>query len=159
MKLDLWSKLEEYRDRTLDTSFALSSRSLLETNKTALLRKSVKPPNGVSRSWLWQYREEDLIVDRNLPELTKVKFEQTSSLINRSNIIIAESDPIDLLAAFLAGVIRGANVFLCDPDWQKQEWQQVLSLVEPDFVFADREIKDLLLEVKGNNNNKIVSPS
>ena len=107
-----------------------------------------------------------VVIDRNtedegnLSKLIEVKLQEISFAINRScankpNLIIAESCPLNFLAAFLAGVIKGANVFLCDPDWQQQEWQQVLNLIEPDLVFAEQQIKDSILNRKGINTNKI----
>ena len=137
MKLDLWSNLKEY-----DAVNCLGDRN-----------------------WLWHYTEEDLIIDgnnnksQNLQKLTESKLQEISSFINKPNIIIAESHPVNLLAAFLAGVIKGANLFLCDPNWQQQEWQQVLSLIEPDLVFAQQETKDLLLGVRDSAVTKVMSPS
>ena len=33
-------------------------------------------------------------------------------------------------------------MFLCDRAWQQQEWQQVMSLAQPDLIFGDRSIAD-----------------
>ena len=118
MKLDLWSKLEEF-------------------------------------SQIKYIRDDgNQEISQDLRKLTRVKSQKISSVIGKSsnklNIIIAESHPIKLLAAFLAGVIQGADIFLCDPEWQLQEWQQVLDLVKPDFVFAEQKIQDLLFKLKSD---------
>lgn len=128
MKLDLWSKLESYCEDCL----------------------------------LWQYTPENILISdfsqkstNAFKQLTKVKLEQISSLSSKSldklNIIVAESNPLDFLATFLAGVIQGVNIFLCDCEWQKQEWQQVLKLVQPDLIFAKQDIKDLIFQLNLGN--------
>ena len=96
---------------------------------------------------------------QDLPELLEVRLKEIlfaidSFSINKPNIIIAESQPIDFLAIFLAGIIKDANIFLCDPNWQQQEWQQVLDLVQPDLVYAQQPIKDLVLKTQVINTNK-----
>lgn len=83
--------------------------------------------------------------------LIQDKLEQISATaVKRQTlvILIAESNPFKFIAAFLAGVIAEVNLFLCDPAWQQREWQQVLELVQPDLIFGDRNIKDLLTKLK-----------
>jgi o-succinylbenzoate---CoA ligase len=133
MKLDLWLKLEKYCEKSL----------------------------------IWDYPQENTLIinsqkenSQAFKELIKVKLEQISSLSSKSldklNIIVAESDPLNFLAAFLAGVIKGVNIFLCDCDWQQYEWLQVLKLVQPDLVFAEQQTKDLIWELnKLNISNQV----
>jgi O-succinylbenzoic acid--CoA ligase len=57
-------------------------------------------------------------------------------------IILAQSDPVHFLAGFIAACAASCPVFLCNPNWVKQEWQQVFELVQPDIIWSDRpEIK------------------
>ena len=124
MASELWSKLEEYKER----------------------------------NWLWHYTENGcLISDRDIKsfydlyELTAVKLKEISLFLdhsptNKANIIIAESHPIDLIAAFLAGTIKNTDIFLCDPGWQQQEWEQVSNLVQSDLIFSQQKIKDSVLK-------------
>jgi O-succinylbenzoic acid--CoA ligase len=51
-------------------------------------------------------------------------------------ILLAEQNPVRFLAAFLAAVAANCPVFLCNPNWVEQEWQQVFELVEPDLIFG-----------------------
>ena len=51
-------------------------------------------------------------------------------------VILAEKDSYKFLAAFLASVITKNPVFLANPDWKEQEWQQVLELVKPELVLG-----------------------
>lgn len=51
-------------------------------------------------------------------------------------ILLAESDPIRFLAGFIAACAAGCPVFLCNPNWVKQEWQQVFELVQPDLILG-----------------------
>ncbi|WP_413199125.1 2-succinylbenzoate--CoA ligase [Nostoc piscinale] len=51
-------------------------------------------------------------------------------------IIIAEREPVKFLASFLAACAANCPVFLCNPDWGTQEWEQVLTLVQPDIILG-----------------------
>ncbi|MGJ0604558.1 2-succinylbenzoate--CoA ligase [Cylindrospermopsis raciborskii] len=55
-------------------------------------------------------------------------------------IILAQRDPVKFLAGFIAGCAAECAVFLCNPDWEKNEWEQVWNLVKPDIIWGD-EIK------------------
>ncbi len=51
-------------------------------------------------------------------------------------IILAEREPVRFLASFIAACTANCPVFLCNPDWTKQEWQQVIDLVQPDIIWG-----------------------
>ncbi|MBD2447130.1 2-succinylbenzoate--CoA ligase [Nostoc sp. FACHB-152] len=51
-------------------------------------------------------------------------------------IILAEPEPVKFLASFLAACAANCPVFLCNPNWGTQEWQQVFELVQPDIVWG-----------------------
>ncbi len=53
----------------------------------------------------------------------------------RPKILLVQRDPIQFLVGFLAATATGCPVFLGNPDWAKQEWQQVFDLVQPDLVW------------------------
>jgi O-succinylbenzoic acid--CoA ligase len=55
-------------------------------------------------------------------------------------IILAERQPERFLAGFIAACAANCPVFLCNPDWGTQEWQQVFDLVQPDIIWRDGEI-------------------
>ncbi len=55
-------------------------------------------------------------------------------------IILAERLPERFLAGFIAACTANCQVFLCNPDWGTQEWQQVFDLVQPDIIWQDGEI-------------------
>lgn len=52
-------------------------------------------------------------------------------------ILLAESDPTRFLASFVAACAANCELFLCNPNWVEQEWQQVFELVEPDLVLGE----------------------
>ena len=64
-------------------------------------------------------------------------------------IFIAEKDPWKFLSFFWASVITETRVFLCNPDWKQQEWQQVFDLVKPDLILGNDYLKS------AQNNNSI----
>ncbi|WP_445630610.1 2-succinylbenzoate--CoA ligase [Nostoc sp. DSM 114167] len=51
-------------------------------------------------------------------------------------IILAEREPVRFLASFIAACAANCPVFLCNPDWGTQEWQQVFDLVQPDIIWG-----------------------
>ncbi len=52
-------------------------------------------------------------------------------------ILLAEREPVRFLAGFMAACAANCQVFLCNPDWGKQEWQEVFNLVQPDLILGD----------------------
>ncbi|MEM9271942.1 MAG: 2-succinylbenzoate--CoA ligase [Cyanobacteria bacterium P01_F01_bin.143] len=60
-----------------------------------------------------------------------------SKLKTRPQVILVEADPIKFITYFFAAIISGVNLFICDPHWQAQEWEQVFDLVKPDLVWGD----------------------
>ncbi len=63
-----------------------------------------------------------------------IKFKQEYSYLPK--IILNERQPIRFLASFIAACKANCPVFLCNPDWGKQEWQQVFDLVKPDIIWG-----------------------
>ncbi|NCR41889.1 MAG: 2-succinylbenzoate--CoA ligase [Microcystis aeruginosa W13-11] len=55
----------------------------------------------------------------------------------RLTILLCEGNPIKFLAIFLAAVRVKSCLFLANPDWKTNEWQQVFSLVQPDDIFGE----------------------
>ncbi|MEH2079589.1 MAG: 2-succinylbenzoate--CoA ligase [Nostoc sp.] len=51
-------------------------------------------------------------------------------------IILAEREPLRFLASFIAACAANCPIFLCNPDWGTQEWQQVFDLVKPDIILG-----------------------
>ena len=72
----------------------------------------------------------------------------SSEFSSKLNILIAEDDPVKLMSALLAGIIAKTNIFLCNPNWQQDEWHQVFNLVIPDTVFAAAKYQKLISLVK-----------
>ncbi|WP_414548014.1 2-succinylbenzoate--CoA ligase [Anabaena sp. CCY 0017] len=69
-----------------------------------------------------------------------LELQQQLTSANTLKIILAEREPVQFLAGFIAACACGCQVFLCNPDWGKQEWQEVLDLVKPDIIWG-KEIK------------------
>lgn len=51
-------------------------------------------------------------------------------------VLIAEREPWKFLAGFIAASAAGCPVFLSNPNWVKQEWQQVFEIVQPDLILG-----------------------
>ena len=52
-------------------------------------------------------------------------------------IMVAERDPVDFVAVLLAGICRGCDIFLANPDWKDFEWGQVSETTGFHRVFGD----------------------
>lgn len=59
-------------------------------------------------------------------------------------ILIAERDPLQFLASFFAACALNCRVYLGNPDWGSQEWQQVEQQCQPDFVIGIGEVRKTL---------------
>ncbi|MBE9128662.1 MULTISPECIES: 2-succinylbenzoate--CoA ligase [unclassified Coleofasciculus] len=73
----------------------------------------------------------------HLTEQLFQEFTQLSQGGTSPTILLAEPNPWRFLAAFLAAVAADCPVFLGNPNWVEQEWQQVFELVQPDLIWGD----------------------
>jgi len=75
----------------------------------------------------------------NLPSWLNNVFRINSATVAQRKapkILLAERNPVRFLAGFIAACAAGCPVFLCNPNWVRQEWQQVLELVQPDLILG-----------------------
>ncbi|MDH6097999.1 2-succinylbenzoate--CoA ligase [Anabaenopsis sp. FSS-46] len=99
---------------------------------------SIKPP----RFYLHQICKTDLLIGENNQQLQQVALElylelqQLTVSGNTAKIIVAEREPVKFIAGFLAACAASCPVFLCNPDWGQEEWEQVLDLVQPDIILG-----------------------
>ena len=63
-----------------------------------------------------------------------IKFQQKYSYLPK--IILNQRQPVYFLAGFIAACQAKSPIFLCNPDWGKQEWLQVFDLVKPDIIWG-----------------------
>ena len=82
---------------------------------------------GYDRQLFWQLTHE------SLTQILEIK--QKRSLL--PVILIAEANPGKFLAFFLASVAAKTQIFLGNPHWKQQEWQQVFTLVKPDLILGE----------------------
>ena len=70
---------------------------------------------------------------KQLLELARQSWQELASLADgdkRPNILLAESDPVRFLSSFIAAIAAECPVFLGNPGWAKEEWQQAMDLVQ-----------------------------
>ncbi|MBD2568372.1 2-succinylbenzoate--CoA ligase [Anabaena lutea] len=86
-----------------------------------------------NHDWLIGYDSQEFqqIANELYLELTQLSIKKTPP-----KIILAEREPVRFLAGFIAACAAKCSVFLCNPDWGKDEWQQVFNLVQPDIVWG-----------------------
>jgi O-succinylbenzoic acid--CoA ligase len=83
-------------------------------------------------------QNHDWLICDHGQELPKIATELYLKLTQLSNpkIIIAEKSPVRFLGSFIAACAAKCPVFLCNPDWSPDEWEQVLNLIQPDIVLG-----------------------
>jgi O-succinylbenzoic acid--CoA ligase len=106
-----------------------------------------------------QEKTEQLYIE--LTALTQLS-EFTKTGIRR-RVIISDRSPLTFLAKFLAAISAGCQVFLCNPDWGIQEWQEVLELVKPNptdifWVEVNSNIPSLQILDKSEEKSIPLSP-
>ncbi len=67
-----------------------------------------------------------------------IQFQKKYSCLPK--IILNERESVGFLAAFLSACRANCQVFLCNPDWGKQEWLQVFDLVKPDIIWGSKVV-------------------
>jgi o-succinylbenzoate---CoA ligase len=87
--------------------------------------------------------QDDWLIGENSHQFNQIAQQLYLELTNLSTskippkIILAEREPLRFLASFIAACAANCPVFLCNPDWVKQEWQQVFNLVKPDIILGE----------------------
>ncbi len=93
--------------------------------------------------YLKQRSTEDWLIgyeSHQFNHLTEQFFQQLSQFSNGRTppkILLVEQHPLRFIAAFVAAVAANCPVFLCNPNWVQQEWQQVFELVQPDLILGE----------------------
>jgi o-succinylbenzoate---CoA ligase len=93
-------------------------------------------------TYLKNLAQDDWLIGCNSREFQQIAaelyLELTHSLESGTppKIILAEHEPTRFLAGFITACAANCPVFLCNPDWGKQEWQQVFELVQPDIIWG-----------------------
>ncbi|RCJ22182.1 2-succinylbenzoate-CoA ligase [Nostoc sp. ATCC 43529] len=89
--------------------------------------------NLSENNWLIGYESHQF---NQIAQELYLEITQLSASKTPPKIILAEREPLRFLASFLAACAANCPVFLCNPDWGTQEWQQVLDLVQPDIIWG-----------------------
>ncbi len=89
--------------------------------------------NLAQNDWLIGYNSYQFnkIAQKLYLELTQI-----SAYGTPPKIILAEREPLRFLASFIAACAANCPVFLCNPNWGTQEWQQVFDLVQPNIILG-----------------------
>jgi O-succinylbenzoic acid--CoA ligase len=94
-------------------------------------------------AYLKQRANEDWLIGHDSHQFSQLSEQLFLNLTQQKNrkaplkIILAEQEPVRFLASFIAACAAECHVFLCNPNWVEQEWQQVFNLVQPDIVLGD----------------------
>lgn len=86
--------------------------------------------NRASQDWLVGYDSQALA---NLAEQRYQELLQYDT----PSVILADRDPINFIASFIAACSIPCHIFLCNPDWGQIEQQQVFELVNPSIIWGE----------------------
>lgn len=76
---------------------------------------------------------------QQLIQLTEQLYSELSQWTQQGivpKLLIAEQEPVKFLAGFIAASAASCPVFLSNPYWVQQEWQQVFKIVQPDLILG-----------------------
>lgn len=88
----------------------------------------------VGKDWLVGYDNQ------KFTDLAEQLYQQLTQLVEQEaspRILLAQRDPVQFLAGFVAACAAGCPVFLGNPDWVEREWQQVLDTVQPNLIWQE----------------------
>jgi O-succinylbenzoic acid--CoA ligase len=87
--------------------------------------------------WLIGYEAQEILdlTDKKITQLNQLQATKVKPL----NILLSATNYDDFITSFLASIITNNNIFLCNPNWQKLEWQQVFDLVKPDLIWTENQ--------------------
>ncbi|MBD2039575.1 2-succinylbenzoate--CoA ligase [Microcoleus sp. FACHB-672] len=86
--------------------------------------------------------DEDWLVGCDSYQFTRLCKQIYQDITKQANreappkVLLAELDPVRFLASFIAAISAGCPIFLGNPHWVKEEWQQVLDLAQPDLILG-----------------------
>ncbi|MEH2117750.1 2-succinylbenzoate--CoA ligase [Nostoc sp.] len=89
--------------------------------------------NLAQNDWLIGYNSYQF---NQIAQELYLELTQLSACGTPPKIILTEREPLRFLASFIAACAANCPVFLCNPDWGTQEWQQVFDLVQPDMILG-----------------------
>ncbi|WP_009634353.1 2-succinylbenzoate--CoA ligase [Synechocystis sp. PCC 7509] len=112
----------------------------------------------------FQQSSKDWLLGGDFGQLNQLTEQLYLELSERSRqgiapkVLIAERSPVKFLAGFIAASAASCPVFLSNPYWVQQEWQQVFKIVRPDLVLG---YGDWELEIKNYypNSPQVVNPN
>ncbi|MBD2245134.1 2-succinylbenzoate--CoA ligase [Nostoc sp. FACHB-888] len=106
--------------------------------------------------------QDDWLIGYNSRQFNQIfeelylKLTQISACGTPPKIILAEREPLRFLASFIAACAANCPVFLCNPDWGTQEWQQAFDLVQPNIILG---IGNRQWEIRNNDNSQCPIPN
>ena len=95
---------------------------------------------SLAHDWVIGYSNQ-VLIDVFAQRLQTIAGQPESS--KQPRILLAESEPIDFLAGFLAACTAQCPVFLGNLRWATQDWQQVLQKIQPDLIWGQVPIDPL----------------
>ena len=88
----------------------------------------------VSKQWKFNNQSDNFL---ELIDYYQRVINQRIKIHKKPIIFLAERQSNRFIAAFFASIITKTCLFLINPDWKINEWQQIENIVTPDIIFGD----------------------
>lgn len=134
---------------------ALEHLQQLKNNPWLITNQPINQSTNQSTNQLRNYSQE-------FANLAQSYYQELIPFIDQNitpKILINESDSIQFLAKFLATTAANLPVFLGNPQWQTQEWQQVEKLIQPNFIWQSSSLEKLAYPIQENHPPYIMIPT
>ena len=134
---------------------ALEHLQQLKNNPWLITNQPINQSTNQSTNQLRDYSQE-------FANLAQGYYQELIPFIDQNitpKILINEPDPIQFLAKFLATTAADLPVFLGNPQWQTQEWQQVEKLIQPNFIWQSSSLEKLAYPRQENHPPYIMIPT
>ncbi|MBW4657545.1 MAG: 2-succinylbenzoate--CoA ligase [Drouetiella hepatica Uher 2000/2452] len=91
---------------------------------------------------LRQRSRDSWLIGLDCHSLTKRAEDQLQTLMQEGDrkpptVLLAEPDPADFVAGFIAACAAQCPIFLGNPHWVEAEWQQVFEQIQPDVILGE----------------------
>lgn len=165
----------DYLSTNLSTKSPINSTANLSINLSANSSTNLFDPQFINSSQeLKKYSQKNYSQElksysqgfrdcsQEFANLAQVYYQQLIPFLEQNitpKILINEPEPIQFLAKFLAATAADLPVFLGNPQWQTQEWQQVEKLIQPNFIWQSTSLEKLAYPLPESHPPYIMIPT
>ncbi|NET39667.1 MAG: AMP-binding protein, partial [Cyanothece sp. SIO1E1] len=81
--------------------------------------------------------EQPFLTEPDWDRFTELVHKRMDAIEVGESVLCAEVDPVNAIAVIFSTLLKGGGVFLANPDWRQNEWEQVMFLTGFHKVFGE----------------------